>query len=48
MIGTTFCFLREAHPDTFDLDGYAALKQHSKTCDALPEFRNAYQAFRLG
>jgi glutathione S-transferase len=48
MIGTMFCFLREAHSRQFDLDGYNALKGHSKACDALPEFRNAYQAFKLG
>ncbi len=48
MLGAMFCFLREAHPDLFDLDGYQALKRHSDACDALPEFQNAYQAFKLG
>jgi len=48
MIGTTLCFLREALPGRFDLDGFKALKKHSKACEALPEFRNAYQAFVLG
>ena len=48
MIGTMLCFLREAHPGQFDLDGYKALKKHSKTCEALPEFKKAYQPFKLG
>jgi len=48
MIGTTLCFLREALPGRFDLDGFKALKKHGKACEALPEFRNAYQAFVLG
>jgi glutathione S-transferase len=48
MIGTTFCFLREALADQMDLDGYKALKKHSKACDALPEFKKAYQPFKLG
>ena len=48
MIGTMFCFLREALPGQFDLDGYKALKKHSKACDALPEFKNAYQPFKMG
>jgi glutathione S-transferase len=47
MIGATYCFLREAHPGQFALDGYKALKKHSKACDALPEFKNAYQPFKL-
>jgi len=48
MIGTTYCFLREAHAGAIDLDAYKALKKHSKACDALPEFKNAYQPFKLG
>ena len=48
MIGTTLCFLREALPGRFDLDAFKALRKHSKGCEALPEFRNAYQAFILG
>jgi len=48
MIGTMFCFLREAHPGQFELDSYKALKKHSKACDALPEFKSAYQPFKLG
>jgi len=48
MIGTTLCFLREALPGRFDLDAFKALKKHSKACEALPEFRNAYQGFVLG
>jgi glutathione S-transferase len=48
MIGTMFCFLREAHSGAIDLDGYKALKKHSKACDALPEFKQAYQPFKLG
>ena len=48
MIGTMFCFLREALPGQFDLDGYKALKKHSKACDALPEFKSAYQPFKMG
>lgn len=48
MIGTMFAFLREAHPGQFDLDRFKALKRHSRACDALPEFKNAYQPFRLG
>jgi glutathione S-transferase len=47
MIGATWCFLREAHPGQFDLDRFKALKKHGKDCDALPEFRNAYQPFKL-
>ncbi|MBW8744602.1 MAG: glutathione S-transferase family protein [Sphingomonas sp.] len=48
MIGTTLCFLREALPGRFELEAFKALKEHSKACEALPEFRNAYQAFVLG
>ena len=48
MIGTTFCFLREALAGQIDLEGYKALKKHSKACDALPEFKKAYQPFKLG
>ncbi|HMI20748.1 MAG TPA: glutathione S-transferase family protein [Sphingomonas sp.] len=48
MIGTMFCFLREALPGAFDLDGYKALRKHSKACDALPEFKQAYQSYKLG
>jgi glutathione S-transferase len=48
MIGTTLCFLREALADQIDLEGYKALKKHSKACDALPEFKKAYQPFKLG
>jgi glutathione S-transferase len=48
MIGTMVCFLREALPGQFDLDGYKALKKHSKACDALPEFKAAYQPFKMG
>ena len=48
MIGTTFCFLREALGAEIDLDRYKALKKHSKACDALPEFKQAYQPFKLG
>jgi glutathione S-transferase len=47
MIGTMFAFLREAHPGVFDLDGCKALKKHSKACEALPEFKDAYQPFKL-
>jgi len=48
MIGTTFCFLREALAGEIDLESYKALKKHSKACDALPEFKKAYQPFKLG
>ena len=48
MIGTTFCFLREALGAEIDVDRYKALKKHSKACDALPEFKQAYQPFKLG
>jgi glutathione S-transferase len=48
MIGTMFCFLREALGAEIDLEPYKALKKHSKACDALPEFKNAYQPFKLG
>ena len=48
MIGTTLCFLREALPGQFDLDGLKALKKHGKACEALPEFQNAYQPYVLG
>lgn len=48
MIGTMLCFVREALPGRFDLDALKALKKHGKACEALPEFRNAYQAFVLG
>jgi glutathione S-transferase len=48
MIGTMFCFLREALADQFDLDGCKALKKHCKACEALPEFKNAYQPYVLG
>jgi len=47
MIGTTCCFLREAHAGHFDLDGFKALRKHCKACEALPEFKNAYQPFKL-
>ncbi|HWI84773.1 MAG TPA: glutathione S-transferase family protein [Sphingomonas sp.] len=48
ILGTMVCFLREAHPGKFDLDGFKALKRHSKICDALPEFKGTYQPFKLG
>jgi len=48
MIGTMFCFLREALAGEIDLEPYKALKKHSKACDALPEFKKAYQPFKLG
>ena len=48
MLGATIRFLGEAHPGRFDLDGYDALRRHSDGCEALPEFRNVYRAFRLG
>ena len=48
IIGTTLCFLREALPGRFNLDTFKALKKHGKACEALPEFRHAYQAFVLG
>jgi glutathione S-transferase len=47
MLGTTFCFLREALPVLFDLGRFKALGQHSEACEALPEFRQAYQPFKL-
>ena len=47
MIGTMFAFLREALAGHIDLDGYKALRKHSKTCDALPEFKKVYQPFKL-
>jgi glutathione S-transferase len=47
MIGTMFCFLREALAGEIDLEPYKALKKHSKACDALPEFKKAYQPFKL-
>ena len=48
MIGTMFCFVREALPGRFDLDRLKALKKHGRACEALPEFANAYQTFVLG
>ncbi|WP_116089971.1 glutathione S-transferase family protein [Sphingomonas crusticola] len=48
MLGAMTCFLREAHPGLFDLDSYRALRRHWEACEMLPEFRNAYQAFKLG
>lgn len=48
MIGTMVCFVREALPGRFELDSLKALKKHGKACEALPEFKNAYQSFRLG
>jgi glutathione S-transferase len=48
MIGTTFCYLREALAGQVSLDAYKALRKHSKACDALPEFKAAYQPFSLG
>ena len=48
MIGTMLCFVREALPGRFDLEALKALKKHGKACEALPEFRNAYQPFVLG
>ena len=48
IIGTMLCFLREALPGTFDLEGFKALKKHGKACEALPEFKNAYQPYALG
>lgn len=48
MIGTMFCFLREALAGEIDLEPYKALKKHSKACDALPEFKTVYQPFKLG
>ena len=47
MIGTTFCFLREALAGQVSLDSYKALRKHSRACDALPEFKKAYQPFAL-
>jgi glutathione S-transferase len=48
MLGTMLCFVREALPGRFGLDGFKALKKHGKACEALPEFKNAYQTFVLG
>ena len=48
IIGTMFCFLREALAGEIDLEPYKALKKHSKACEALPEFKKAYQPFKLG
>jgi len=47
MIGTMFCFLKEAQPGPFELDRLKALTSHSEACEALPEFRQAYQPFKL-
>jgi len=47
MIGTTFGFLREALAGQVDLERYKALKKHAKACEALPEFKKAYQPFKL-
>jgi len=48
MIGTMYCFVREALPGRFDLEALKALKGHGRACEALPEFRNVYQPFVLG
>jgi glutathione S-transferase len=48
MLGAAIRFLHDAHPGRFDLDRHTALRWHSDRCEALPEFQNSYQAFRLG
>lgn len=48
MVGTMLCFLREALPGEIALSDFKALRKHGKDCEALPEFRNAYQTFVLG
>ena len=48
IIGTMFCFVREALPGRFELDGFKALRKHGKACEALPEFKKTYQPFVLG
>lgn len=47
ILGTMLCFMREALPGQFEMDGWAALAKHAAACEALPEFQAAYQAYAL-
>ena len=40
-------FVSEALADQFVMDGWVALAEHAARCEALPEFADAYQPFRL-
>ena len=47
MLGTMHGFLREALPAEFDFGRWPALAAHAQACEALPAFREAYQAYAL-
>lgn len=47
ILGTMLCFMREALPGQFEMDGWQALAKHAAACEALPEFAAAYQAYAL-
>lgn len=46
-IGTMWRFLNEALPGAIDRADYPSLERHSARCEALPEFRNVSQPFKL-
>jgi len=47
LLGTMHRFVSEALADQFVMDGWAALADHAARCEAMPEFAEAYQPFRL-
>jgi len=47
LLGTMHRFVSEALADQFVMDGWVALGEHAARCEALPEFADACQAFKL-
>ena len=47
LLATMHRFVSEALADQFVMDGWVALAEHAARCEALPEFADAYQPFRL-
>ena len=47
MVACALRFLREAHPDLFDITRWPALAAHAETCEALPDFKAVIQPFSV-
>jgi len=47
LLGTMHRFVSEALADQFVMDGWVALGEHAARCEALPEFADACQTFKL-
>jgi len=46
-VGCALRFLREAHPDAFDLAAWPALARHAEACEGLPAFQAVVQPFHV-